>query len=216
MSTAQQALKIFKSIFNQGRVPTHSSYTFHSKTGHVEQFRRQTPGAFNFGKSPSGQKVLLLDPSHPAASCRLQDFPMYRDKILGVRARPVSVLERPKIQWQTPFDVEFKTWHERVIEHSNMEGKDPKEAWEAWKSSAKIPGSKSKQISMSTVYVVSKKVHKKAVIRNKIVSRLKTALSLVVIRGANVIDKEKGGPKLVLNELGRLGDQWVLPGSQKL
>lgn len=71
-------------------------------------------------------------------------------------------------------------------------------------------GPDSERVNMSLVKVVSKKVHKSAVIRKTLMNRVKLAITLVVVRGAEaamdengeeilVFDGEKAGHRLVLN-----------------
>jgi hypothetical protein len=75
-----------------------------------------------------------------------------------------------------------------------------------------------KIVGMSVMCILGKKsVHKSAVIRRKIATRLKTALSLIVTRGANVEKRISSTGKdrklLVFDEEDGGGKKWTLSGA---
>lgn len=63
---------------------------------------------------------------------------------------------------------------------------------------------------MSIVHIIPKRVHKHAVVRSRIRSRMKEALGLIVTRGAEGIMVD-GKLKYTENDVG--AEKWILPGS---
>ncbi|TCD68787.1 hypothetical protein EIP91_009801 [Steccherinum ochraceum] len=62
---------------------------------------------------------------------------------------------------------------------------------------------------MSISREVPTSVHESSFVRNKLVTKAKTAISLVVTRGANVETGEKGRPKITFDE-DDAGEKWLL------
>lgn len=126
-----------------------------------------------------------------------------------MRIFPIALLQKPENQYQEPFTYEFSPWSEvkdRLIKYEGQKKGDEtgnvlKMAW--------LNASGKKRTSASKV------------IRGRIASKIKTALTLIIARGANVemIDNSnksslKPSPKLVLNsdEAVRMGRDWILKG----
>ena len=75
-----------------------------------------------------------------------------------------------------------------------------------------------KRVSMSFVSTAGKKQSKSRVVRVQLASRLKTAISLIVVRGASCNKSADGGErnvKILMNdqEAREKGDKWILPGA---
>ncbi|CAL1709712.1 unnamed protein product [Somion occarium] len=151
-------------------------------------FKRTTPGAVtpltDFRYRPGGYLHDVLDRQHPAAKVQRQELaqllPHGKTHSLFLRMVPQALLQRPQNIWPDP---PF---------HYDTKGTE-------------------RQAKMSFVKVVSiKGIHKSAVIRNRISYRLKTALSMIVIRGADVKLNKKGQEEIVFNE-NEAGRHWIMP-----
>ncbi|EIN14696.1 hypothetical protein PUNSTDRAFT_118105 [Punctularia strigosozonata HHB-11173 SS5] len=165
------------------------------------KFRNQTPGrtAALIGFEPV-RPAEFLDRNHPLASQYRPDLkrphtPQWRspDGILALRVFPRALLARPLTPWPNP------PWPPASIYPSRED---------AEVISKNVVG-------MSVVCVIGKKtVHKSAVIRRKIAGRIKTALSLIVTRGADIgIRRTANGKELkslTFDPEGGGGQKWVL------
>ncbi|KIM82750.1 hypothetical protein PILCRDRAFT_820047 [Piloderma croceum F 1598] len=178
------------------------------------KFRRTTPGCVQelLGcRSP--EKTRLVDESHPAAKLRPR-YPRFSNAHITIRAFPKAVLGIPEVIWPDPpfnYLVDLK-WSERLeaLRKTAEEG-------EVADKNADLPIDK---VNMSLTFVVGKKaVHKNAVVRKRIVRRIKTVISLIVTRGADVerigdtcaVLKETTG--LILNNDANINPhQWIAPG----
>ncbi|KAH9947848.1 hypothetical protein B0H21DRAFT_821527 [Amylocystis lapponica] len=144
-------------------------------------FKRTTPGAV--GPMLGNNRATLhgpLDPAHPAARVRQEviyrTFPHYTAPGFTLRLFPRAILHIPDATWPDP---PF--------------------------SPARARGPGSRRVDVSFVKVIGKKsVHKSSVVRGRIGSKLKTALALIVTRGA---DAEAG--RLVFREEDIGQEQWL-------
>jgi len=129
----------------------------------------------------------LVDPTHPATFLpryALKKFPSFRSPTIGIQAYPQALLSKPQVAWPDPpfKKVKHLTWAERVgngkvDEFLNGDSKD--------ELGHVMSGLGARSIDMAMLTVLGKKVHKKAVIRNSIITRLKTAISFIVVHGAD-------------------------------
>ncbi|KAF8888835.1 hypothetical protein BD779DRAFT_1785659 [Infundibulicybe gibba] len=164
-------------------------------------FRGQSPGSPAVLISPWNTSKNLLDPSHPLAARSRQSFPSSNVPALGVRAFPIALLEKPETPWPHPFAQRVDTWDARLARTEPGDEIAP-----MLLSNAK-PG----RIGMSLLTATSKKrTSKKKCVRLKISRKIKTAITLIVVRGAQV--SEKGLLMLDADEAREKGDMWILPG----
>jgi hypothetical protein len=187
------------------------------------QFRNTTPGSiiellgnkrapYYIHKNPG-----IIDPSHPAARHSrggYKVFPQFSNANITIRAFPKAVLRRPDVPWPDPpypaaSDVK---WSEQ-LERLRKETGPGVRGVNAGTSQIKVDS-----IDMSMACIVGKKAtHKSAVIRGKLVGRLKIAVSLIITRGADVHSRgdRKGleGAGLVLNDDVDINrQQWISQG----
>ncbi|KZT04862.1 uncharacterized protein LAESUDRAFT_681933 [Laetiporus sulphureus 93-53] len=148
-------------------------------------FRRTTPGTYKpllFGDycNLTGP----VDPTHPAAKTPQKLlchlFPTAKAKGFALRAVPKALLWKVTIPWPDP----------------------PY-------SPAPARGPGSPRLNVSFVRLMSKSLAKSSVVRSKVGLKMKTAISLIVTRGADVETDEKGRKKIVFKE-GDIGDKWIL------
>lgn len=129
----------------------------------VLQFKHNTPGTFgpiiSYSIPPTGP----LDRNHPAARAShsvVKTLPFTRNDAFSLRVIPKAILHKPLTPWPDP---------------PFIPSKEPR---------------KDSRVNMSLVKIIGKKnVHKSAVVRNKIGSRLKAALGLIVARGGRRSDQ---------------------------
>ena len=70
-----------------------------------------------------------------------------------------------------------------------------------------------KRLNMSLMHMVLKKtVHKRSVVRNKVKSKLKSAVGLIVTRGADV--RVVDGKKQIVTTESDDGEKWVMQGEK--
>ena len=151
------------------------------------QFRQNVPGSPNFILTPfvppaKLPTIPLLDPAHPSVAhlrTLRQKFPRYVSKVLSVWAYPKALLETPEAYWpDPPFPrAKYVNWNDRIKASEGGSSCEPLK-------SASPAISKGKRVNMALVTTIGKRVHKHAVIRRKIASKLKNATFLVVIHGA--------------------------------
>jgi hypothetical protein len=176
------------------------------------QFRNTIPGSPNALLSPIQQGkngahlrgLDYVDPTHPAvysamspssrneraerefrARSSANRFFVYTNEKLGtVKVFPKALLQKPEVPYPNPpfRAARYVRWEDRK---PSREGKhDLDEILEGQKS-RRGP----RRIDMAMGCVVSKRVSKSAVVRRKIVGRIKMAISLIVTRGAYVRDE---------------------------
>lgn len=148
-------------------------------------FRRTTPGSLTpFFNTDVEAFCGPLDPSHPAS--RLRQPVLYRTVPTAhangfiLRAVPKAVLHRVPYPWPDP---PFRPASER--------------------------GPDACRINMSLLKVLGKNVSRSAVVRKRIGYRVKTALGLIVSRGADVELDTKGRERVVFKQEDA-GQKWVL------
>ncbi|KAI0767348.1 hypothetical protein C8Q74DRAFT_951049 [Fomes fomentarius] len=154
-------------------------------------FKRTTPGGVHnvahANKPPSKQRV--LDPTHPALKLTPSEFgkafPWRTYPGFAIRAVPKALLERPA----NPFpDPPFPP--APVYSKDDDRAKDGRG-----------------RVSMSLLNVASKSAGGR-VLRVNVLNKFKTAISLIVTRGA---DAERGeGEQRIVFKPERLGGEWVL------
>lgn len=117
-----------------------------------------------------------------------------------MRAFPKGILEKPEVPWpDPPFRATSSRWAETVRQRLSASAGDGRygllDVSDDCETTGPMP-SPLRRVDMSMLCVMSKKnVHKKAVVRKKIGSKLKTALGLVV-RGADA-EEVNGRMRLV-------------------
>ncbi|KAI5121921.1 hypothetical protein M0805_000250 [Coniferiporia weirii] len=161
-------------------------------------FKRTSPGNFtrliNPGAGPSNDVV--VDPSHPWARkpprSLTKRFPYFESFALTIRAFPKALLLKPPQPTPSP---PYMPARECVY---GIDGK--------------MEGTR-RTLNMALMHVVTKKAHKSSVVRAKMRNRLKTALSLIVTRGATV-ERVGSGPnakeRLVFGDSEEFGEGWIL------
>lgn len=150
------------------------------------QFKRTTPGSVTTALYPLGlEHKPILDPEHISAQIpakfRRTAFPFYAATAFELRALPHALLFKPDYQWPNP-------------PFDSKLGR-------AWQN----------RLNMSICMEVPAKIHPMAVRRSKARSRMKTAISYIVTRGAFVGAGEKGEPTVLFDE-DDAGEHWLLDG----
>jgi hypothetical protein len=165
----------------------------------------------------------LVDESHPAAKLlpKTAAFPRFSNAHIKIHAFPKAVLRMPDVTWPNPpydYLVDLK-WSERLEASQKTV-----EEGEVGDVNTDLPGLKIDKkidfVNMSLGFTIGKKtVHKSAVVRSKIVRKLKTAISLIVTRGADVdhisdVFVGLNESRLILNNDANIDPhQWILPGT---
>ncbi|KDQ32593.1 hypothetical protein PLEOSDRAFT_1031587, partial [Pleurotus ostreatus PC15] len=142
-------------------------------------------------------KSTFLSPDHPATSLRKSDFPSFANSALRINAFPFAVLEKPPDPSKEPIARQFKYAHIPWKERIYVSG----------------PRHSGTRIPMSFFIATSiKNTSKKGTIRSTIKHRLRTALNMIVARGAESGTDARGRQKLVLNEAKATeqGNKWLL------
>ncbi|KAL0946006.1 hypothetical protein HGRIS_012282 [Hohenbuehelia grisea] len=161
-------------------------------------FRNQSPGSpaqlFNPKVQPcTTPSETLLQPMHPATKMRKGAFPWFNDPALRAQAFPFAVLDRPTEPPKEPIARQLlqpATWDERIWWFMD----ENKDACSGLRS-------RPKRMPMSLFISVPKRTSsKKACLRGKIRQRVRTAISLVVARGADGVRDKKGRMRLVMDE----------------
>ncbi|KAG7095986.1 hypothetical protein E1B28_006669 [Marasmius oreades] len=158
-------------------------------------FRRQTPG--ELPQDPSFiKRENILDPSHPAVGISRRTYPSFSSADLNLTVYPFALLSQYDVR--RPYTVSVESWKERVertIQHPDFDSKNPTllpvrvRNWHAER----------KRLPMSLrIIATMKSTSKKRVVRTKITNKLKTAIELVTIKGAEV-KKVDGKETLVMN-----------------
>lgn len=163
-------------------------------------FRRQTPGSPDRLLSPR-PKQNILDLTHPASNVSLNSFPSFKSDELGIKAYPMALLKKPDVMWQVE-SYQFDSWDDRVARAKQTNALAGSVGHHPTVAPMILNNSKPDRVSMSFVGLNSKKrTSGKRHIRATIVKKIKTAINLIVIRGADVTEL-KGRPRLVLNQHG--------------
>jgi len=121
----------------------------------------------------------------------------------------MALLDKPQFGWQEPFKRHIDKWEDRVVRGEAAEG-------QPIVTPMILNNRRYNRVAMSILTTTTKKqTSKKKHIRVKIVRKIKTALSLVVIRGADA-KEVKGRLALVLDEeeAKKMGDKWILAGEK--
>ncbi|TFK89998.1 hypothetical protein K466DRAFT_639362 [Polyporus arcularius HHB13444] len=161
------------------------------------RFKRTTPGCIaqlaHANKPPAKQRV--LDPSHPALDFSptqfARAFPWRTYPGFAIRAIPKGLLEKPATVFPDPPFSSAPTRSSYAQQGQSGRGR----------------------VSMSLMNVASKSTGGR-VLRVNVLNKLKTAISLVAARGADVEDGKDGQPRIVFRaEEEPLADDWVLSGA---
>ncbi|PCH37470.1 hypothetical protein WOLCODRAFT_158190 [Wolfiporia cocos MD-104 SS10] len=148
-------------------------------------FKRTTPGTVGplCGSSPT-PTAGHLDPDHPASKLSRSELwrsaPKFKTDALMLRAYPQAVLYRLHNPWPDP-------------PHSSA----PRRAPDA------------RRLNMSIMKVMGKAIHKSSVVRSKVGLRIKTAVALIVTRGADVRQDAKGRERIVFDGADA-GPKWLM------
>ncbi|KAI0795474.1 hypothetical protein C8Q75DRAFT_452684 [Abortiporus biennis] len=143
--------------------------------------RRMTPGSASGFVGQPFTVTNPLDPTHPFAK---------------QRKRELSKLPSHSIR-----GVGFRIVPKALLTKPKPQWPNPPYGYETPKRG---------QLGMSMMRIVSKKtIHKSAVIRKAIMKKIKTALYLIAIRGANVVKDGKGSKTIVFRKED-IGDRWIL------
>ena len=185
----------------------------------------------------------LLDPSHPATKLKPQQLPLWHADGIKIKIVPMALLQEPssRCSGKDPFTRNFVPWAER-IQHAKKVGME--EDCHLFPSSElgnkRLPGHRSvprgaikdlalkklaRRIPMSYLTATSKdRMGPKTHMRRRITTRIKTALNLIVTRGAYVDQSEiqngagsqNNGPlphlKFDNEEASRMGEKWIMQG----
>jgi len=121
----------------------------------------------------------------------------------------MALLDKPDVMWQIQ-PCPFNTWNDRV-EYTKQTNLVAGTVGVLSTSAQRIFNTPRRdRVSMSFLAINAKKrTGGKRHIRVKIVKRLKTAINLIVVRGADAT-KSNGRPTLVLDE--NKEDEWILQG----
>jgi len=148
-------------------------------------FKRITPGSITgalYPPFPSNNSI--VDHTHPSAQIpthlRRTRFPSFFSEAFELRVLPNALLIKPSIIWPDP------PFH--------------------WDSDRKQAG----RLNMSICMQQSTSVHSSSFLRGKMSTKIKTAVSLVVARGANVVTIEDRA-SIVFDE-SDAGEKWLLHG----
>ncbi|KAJ8522098.1 hypothetical protein ONZ45_g1322 [Pleurotus djamor] len=179
-------------------------------------FRGQTPGSPETLLNPRTQpsktpKDQLLAPKHPSVQLQKREFPSFSNPAFSINAYPFAVLDRPIDASKRPISLQLKStasWKDS-FEDLGTELNAKRYANEADMAVVKV----GTRVPMSMLVATSKKnTSKKATIRNELKRRIKTALNLVVARGATAKPDSTGQLQLVLPENAPEQNNIVLQG----
>ncbi|THV06676.1 hypothetical protein K435DRAFT_960283 [Dendrothele bispora CBS 962.96] len=177
-------------------------------------FRKQRPGDPQTAHIPFLSDRKLLDPDHPAAKLNRHQLPSFRHENLRVFAIPHGLLELPEFPRQPPFDFPFELWKDRIartLRDPKLRFREARSPSEIQLASVRLPKyQRAGRIPMPMVMILTKKATSKfKFVRLKIMHRLKSALGLIVVRGATV----KDGKVVVDDERAvEMVDKWILRG----
>ncbi|KAG2356002.1 hypothetical protein BDR07DRAFT_1381130 [Suillus spraguei] len=132
--------------------------------------RNVTPGsplALLFPGTIFYKSARAVDPTHPATRRRARAFPHFSCPAFTLRAVPKGALLRPEFERRSS-RAENSTM---VLQGERKDG--------------------SKKLDMSILFMISKKnTNKRAVVRNRIAMRIRSAFELIVTRGADAGPKD--------------------------
>lgn len=139
-----------------------------------------TPGSplpLLFPGSASYKPSRTVDPKHPATRWKAHAFPHFSCPAFILRAVPKGALLRPEFERRSS-----RVERSAIAPH----GKDG-----------------SKRLDMSILFMISKqKTNKRAVVRNRIAMRIRSAFELIVTRGADTEPKDNVEGRQVVKECG--------------
>ncbi|KAK1227021.1 hypothetical protein PQX77_009983 [Marasmius sp. AFHP31] len=166
-------------------------------TGRIKslKFRRQTPGDPNGFISLRGN---CFDPSHPGFGSARKIFPKFIDSNLTVNALPFSLLPTHDI---VPPHVNFfvEPWTERVRRTISSPDYDPSVP-ELLQVKLHNEHPEQRRLPISVRFTIPiKTTSKKKVVRGRITNRLRTAIALATVKGAEVKEVD-GKETVVMNE----------------
>jgi hypothetical protein len=129
-----------------------------------------------------------------------------------VKAYPKALLQKPEVYWpDPPFSrVRHVYWQDKIKTPRDVTNGTGQETGKTTTTSS----SSRRTVDMAFAGVINRKIHKSAVIRNKISVKLKTATSLVVTRGADAIKSVNKAHGMQMKLVFRQDEQrdWILPG----
>ncbi|KAG1737810.1 hypothetical protein EDB19DRAFT_1575718, partial [Suillus lakei] len=132
--------------------------------------RNVTPGTplpLLFPGTASYNPAHTVDPTHPGTRWKAHAFPHFSCPAFMLRAVPKGALLRPEFERRLS-----------QVEHSVMV---------PWRNRKDSP----KRLDMSIFFMISKKkTNKRAVVRNRIAMRIRSAFELIVTRGADAEPKD--------------------------
>ncbi|KAH8101693.1 hypothetical protein BXZ70DRAFT_70141 [Cristinia sonorae] len=146
-------------------------------------FKRTTPGSIVASLFATSNRRKVLDPTHIAASIppiqRKAVFPNYKTHAFTLRLLPQALLAEPEFRFPDP---PF---------HYVTRSQSPH------------------RLNMSLAREIASDVHHSPFVRSKMTTKLKSAISLVVTRGANVRSEGDGKPMIFFDEQD-VGEKWLL------
>ncbi|KAI0068660.1 hypothetical protein BV25DRAFT_1986245 [Artomyces pyxidatus] len=156
-------------------------------------FRLTTPGsgailALHHGTQESSD---LFDPKHPAANLplavRRNICPKWRHTAFNFFAFPKAFMSKPEIQYTAPYIL--TPYPEKDRDQSTLQ-----------------------QVNMSLGFLSSRsRLVLSSVIRHKIRRRIRTAISLVVTRGATAELDDKKNLRVIFNDADAGAEKWLVP-----
>jgi hypothetical protein len=137
-------------------------------------------------------------------------MPSWRANEFGVRAYPTALLQKPQFLYPNP---PFPWTGDRFQYGAGHAGEEGTE-----RGPEVVSAPNRTRLDMSVLFIGGERIHKKVVYQNMCLTRLKTALGLVVIRGAVAEDPaagRRGRMRLVFKDTERISArEWVLQGAQ--
>lgn len=187
--------------------------TTHKTHENTSQFHRTKPGSLSKASFDPNNVSVLVDASHPAAqvpkSTYGKTFPRVNNSSIQIRAFPKALLMTPGVPYPDPPFPPAKVtkWSEQLerLQETPLKAKGA-----MGESDVEATNVHVESVDIAMVCLVSiKATHKSAVIRKKIVTRLKTVVSLLATRGAQV---QHGSSRLVFQENEKHSpEQWISP-----
>ncbi|KAF7308961.1 hypothetical protein MKEN_01096700 [Mycena kentingensis (nom. inval.)] len=173
-------------------------------------FRRQTPGKLNVSSSSVLPRSCRLDPHHPIDHDRQRQKAWIRqtDSMLTLMATPMGLLLPPgkaatgrtmSLQHQPYLDLPFDPWYDRVA-RARATGRNGGVA-----PMIPVNPPKAQRIPMSLQFLHGAKT--RAQMRSRFSGRVKTAITMIVVRGAYT-----GRDKRLAFDSTNEPETWLLPG----
>lgn len=173
--------------------------------------KKESPS--NHNGSSASNSAALLDPSHPATKLRPIELPCWQVNGIKIKLVPMALLQKPQTQCSgnDPFARDFVPWAEKVL-HAKDAGMQTE--------STDLAGAKKKKklarrIPMSYLTATSReRMGNKTHMRRRITTRIKTALNLIVARGAYMDQSNIQPPRLKFDneEASVMGEKWIMQG----